>query len=69
MTISLIIGGIALFGVVLMLLELHSAPEGYEDENGFHLVCYSNRPGAKDVSTIWVTGMEAYGKYRTAGAT
>ncbi len=56
-TISLL-GGIALCGIVLMLLEMRNAPEGYEDESGFHIWWHNNRPDIVDVSCIWTNAAE-----------
>jgi hypothetical protein len=66
-TVSLL-GGIALCGIVLMLLEVHNAPEGVEDENGFHIAWHNNRPGLADVSCVWRSAAETDASQTTSRA-
>ena len=40
-------------GVVFMLLELRDAPEGFEDEGGFHYAWRNNSPEVSNISCIW----------------
>jgi hypothetical protein len=56
-TISLL-GSMALCGIVLMLLEIHNAPEGIEDENGFRIAWHNNHSNLADVSCIWSDAAE-----------
>jgi hypothetical protein len=47
------LAGIGLCGLVFMLVELRDAPEGYQDQGGFHFVWRNNRPEVPDISCIW----------------
>jgi hypothetical protein len=41
LTVVIFAAGLLVFGIsslALIILELHEAPEGYEDERGFHVV-------------------------------
>jgi hypothetical protein len=51
-TLSFLLG-IGLCGVLFMLLELRDAPEGFQDESGFHFVWQNNRPEVPNISCIW----------------
>jgi hypothetical protein len=48
--------GIGLCGLVFLLTELREAPEGYQDESGFHFVWRNNAPEVADISCIWMQG-------------
>lgn len=48
-----IVAAVWLVGLNLMGFGLVRAPEGYEDEDGFHLLWKNNRPDARDVACIW----------------
>jgi hypothetical protein len=52
--------GILLAGYVVMAFGLRDAPEGYEDETGFHLVWRNNAPEMRDVVCIWAQHAETY---------
>ena len=56
-----LIGGVALFGILMTLCELRNAPEGFEDEVGFHIDWHNNRPDVADVSCIWMSAAETAG--------
>ena len=43
---------------VFMLIELRNAPEGYQDETGFHIAWQNNSEHAQDVSCVWIPGAE-----------
>jgi hypothetical protein len=47
------LAGIGLCGLIFMVVELRDAPEGYQDESGFHFVWRNNRPEVPDISCIW----------------
>ena len=53
-----LIGGVACFGILLTLCELRNAPEGFEDEAGFHIDWRNNRPDVANVSCIWLSAAE-----------
>ena len=40
-------------GVVVMVAGLHNAPEGYETNEGFHLVWCNRSPEVKNIVCIW----------------
>ena len=50
------IAGAGLCGLIFVLIELRDAPEGYQDESGFHYVWRNNRPEVRDISCIWTSG-------------
>ncbi|MEQ1851771.1 MAG: hypothetical protein ABMA01_09300 [Chthoniobacteraceae bacterium] len=41
-----ILAGVLFLGLVLMVYELWTAPEGFQDEDGFHVVDSSRRTTA-----------------------
>ena len=49
------IAGAGLCGLIFMAVELRDAPEGHQDESGFHFVWRNNRPGVPDISCIWTS--------------
>jgi hypothetical protein len=53
------LAGIFIFGAILMALGLRNAPDGYEDELGFHYDLWRNdRPDASDISCVWTLPSE-----------
>jgi hypothetical protein len=49
-----IVGAYAV-GFTAMLVLMRRAPEGYEDEQGFHIRWKNNAPEIRDVACVWVT--------------
>jgi hypothetical protein len=41
------------FGMLVMLAGIQRAPEGYEDEEGFHICWKNNDPDIRDVACVW----------------
>jgi hypothetical protein len=56
MTFLALFGGLFAVATALLLYEMHNAPEGYEDETGFHFVWRNNTPEAADVVCVWDLG-------------
>ena len=42
------------FGISAMLAGFRYAPEGYEDEEGFHIHWQNNTPEIRDIACVWV---------------
>jgi hypothetical protein len=40
-------------GIAFLLAELRTAPEAFEDEDGFQMIWRNNRPEIEDVACIW----------------
>jgi len=56
MTLSLwILMCIGLTGMLFLMTEIRNAPEGYEDETGFHYTWRNNRPDVSNISCIWAS--------------
>ena len=49
-----IIGAYAV-GFTAMFVMMRQAPEGYEDQEGFHIHWKNNDPEVRDVACVWVT--------------
>lgn len=58
-TVFIALGSLYALGAVLMSVEFHFAPEGYEDETGFHVVWKNNDPDRADVACVWDAGVPA----------
>ena len=56
MTLFALFGATFAAGAVVLFVGIHSAPEGYEDETGFHVVWRNNHPEAADVACVWDIG-------------
>jgi hypothetical protein len=50
----ILLSAIVLPSGALMLAELRNAPEGYEDESGFHPVQIKDAPNQSEGSPAWV---------------
>ncbi len=56
---NLLIASFALFwifGLSVVAIALRNAPEGYEDEDGFHFlesIWCNNSPEARDIACVW----------------
>jgi hypothetical protein len=48
-----ILAGIYVSGFALMALGMRDAPEGYEDEQGFHWIWRNNSADAADICCVW----------------
>ena len=54
MSIALgIIAGIYLLGFITMIVSIICAPEGREDETGFHAVWVNRSSGLRDIRRLW----------------
>jgi hypothetical protein len=40
-------------GISAMLVGMRHAPEGYEDDQGFHIYWKNNDPELRDVACVW----------------
>ena len=49
---------VIVFGTALMIWELKEAPEGYQDEEGFHVVWRNNAMHTRDVCCVWLDGAD-----------
>lgn len=55
MMILTFLAGIFAVGAVMTAIGLHNAPDGYEDETGFHYeLWHNNAPEIPNVACIWV---------------
>jgi len=50
-----ILAALYLTGAVVIAIGVFTAPEGYQDESGFHIVWQNNSPEVADVACIWET--------------
>lgn len=41
---------------IFMFIEWQNAPEGYQDDAGFHIAWRNNSEEAQDVSCVWIAG-------------
>ena len=54
--ITLAISAAILAGMnVFILLQWRDAPEGYQDETGFHIAWRNNSDQAQDISCVWIS--------------
>jgi hypothetical protein len=54
-----IVGAYAL-GFTAIVVLMRQAPEGYEDEQGFHIDWKNNAPEIRDVACVWVAAAAAH---------
>jgi len=47
--------GAYVLGISAFLVGMRYAPEGYEDEEGFHICWLNNDPEIRDVACVWVS--------------
>ncbi len=59
MILLTIFAGILVAGTVVMALGIKNAPEGFEDETGFHFIWRNNAPEVRDVVCIWALKAES----------
>jgi hypothetical protein len=55
-TILSISAAITACGAIPVIYAMLNAPEGYEDETGFHLVWSNNTPETPDIACVWICG-------------
>jgi hypothetical protein len=53
MTTLLVLSALLIAGMIVMTVELRNAPEGREDETGFHYVWRNFTPHTRDVACVW----------------
>lgn len=53
MTFLALLGGLFALGTTILAIGVRNAPEGYEDETGFHIVWCNNHPEVADVACVW----------------
>ena len=41
------------FGMLAIVAGMQNSPEGYEDEEGFHIRWANNSPEIRDVACVW----------------
>ena len=58
MTPAIVLSALLVAGLIVMTVELRNAPEGREDESGFHYVWRNFTPETRDVACIWATRAE-----------
>lgn len=59
MTTLLVLSSLLIAGMIVMTVELRNAPEGREDEAGFHYVWRNFTPHTRDVACVWATAAES----------
>ena len=52
-TFLILLGCLYSLGAIVMFVAAGNAPEGYEDETGFHRVWRNNDPERADVACVW----------------
>lgn len=55
MTLIFLSAGIFFAGLAVMVLGLRDAPEGFEDQNGFHYLWRNDAPEKANVRCIWTS--------------
>ena len=55
MTTLIIFAALLIVGMIITNVEIQRAPEGRQDENGFHYVWRNFTPDTRDVACIWAT--------------
>jgi hypothetical protein len=53
MTTLVVLSALLVAGMIVMTVELRNAPEGREDESGFHFVWRNFSPQTRDVACVW----------------
>lgn len=56
-TLLTVSAAITLSGTAALVIAMLNAPEGYEDETGFHFVWANNSPEVADIACVWVCGV------------
>ena len=56
MSLIVILSSLYFVAILVMLVAARHAPEGYEDEGGFHLVWANNDPDIENVACVWGEG-------------
>jgi hypothetical protein len=59
MTTLVVLSALLIAGMIVMTVELRNAPEGREDEAGFHFVWRNFTPQTRDVACVWATRSES----------
>ena len=53
MTTLIVLSALLIAGFIVMTVELRNAPEGREDEGGFHYVWRNFTSDTRDVACVW----------------
>lgn len=53
MTSLIVFSALLVAGMIVMTVELRNAPEGREDEGGFHYIWRNFTPETRDVACVW----------------
>lgn len=68
MTTLIVLSALLVAGLIVMSVELRNAPEGREDESGFHYVWRNFTPETRDVACVWATLAEVQATSSSSGA-
>jgi len=53
MTFLILLGAFYAVGALAMAVAAHNAPEGWQDETGFHILWRNDDPDRADVACVW----------------